>query len=110
MTRCATCNSLMFRGYRSGGDRYCSLPCFTASSVGNFCPECLEATTPDSPGNTVTVNTIGSRLYFADDRCPKCHSVVQRKAFCVLWIPIIPLSRYRVIYSSTKRYVGRFLR
>jgi hypothetical protein len=110
MARCVTCNTIIVGGYRSGEDRYCSLPCFTASPLGNFCPECVDATTPDSPGGTFTFNTVGTRLFFADDRCPKCHSIVQRKAVCAFFLPVIPLSRYRVIYVSGGRYLGRRLR
>ena len=110
MTRCATCNTLMFGGFRSGTNRYCSFVCYTASPLGGFCEDCLGTTAFNSPGNTSTLNTVGTRLYFAGDRCPNCHSIIQRKAFCILWIPIIPLSRYRVIYVSSTRYIGRRLR
>ncbi len=49
-------------------------------------------------------------MFFARDRCPKCHSIVRQKAVCAFLIPIIPLGRYRVLYVDRKRYVGRKLR
>jgi hypothetical protein len=110
MARCGTCNTLMIGGYRSGNEQYCSLPCYTASPLGGFCQDCLDATTADTPGGSFTFNTFGVRLYFAGKRCPKCHSIVQRKAVCAFYIPIIPMARYRVIYVGGNRYLGRKLR
>jgi hypothetical protein len=110
MSRCANCNTMMMGGYRAGDDRYCSLPCYTASPQGNFCEDCMDATTADSPGSTFMVNTVGTRMCFSRDRCPKCHSIVQRKAIVALYIPLIPLAKYRVIYVRGGRYVGRRLR
>ena len=110
MARCTNCNTVMWGGYKSGEGAYCSLACYTASSLGDFCPECLAATTSDSPGGTFTFNSVGTRLFFSRDRCPKCHSIVQRKAVCALYIPLIPLAKYRVLYFGGNRYVGRKLR
>ena len=107
MTRCAVCRRSMVGGYKSGSDRYCSLPCFTASPVAGFCKACLAATSDKAPGGTYTFNTVGTRLFFAADRCPECHSIVQKKAVCALFIPLIPLGKYRVIYVDSKRYIGR---
>ena len=106
MTRCAVCQRAMAGGYRAGADRFCSLPCYTHSPTG-FCKACLASTSNDAPGGTFTFNSIGTKLFFANDRCPECHSIVQRKAICALFIPLIPLGTYRVIYVGPSRYVGR---
>lgn len=100
----------MVGGYRAGEERFCSLPCLTASSAQSFCEACVDATTPKSPGNTFNIQSFGTRMYFAKHRCPTCHSVVQTKAICVLFVPIFPLGRYRVIYFSQTAFAGRALR
>src|SRR5258706_4080157 len=110
MARCSACNRITIGGYKAGADRFCSLPCFTASPLNGFCADCAKATTDESPGGTFTFNTFGTRLSFVRDRCPECHSIVQTKAICGFFIPLIPLGRYRVIYVSGSRYVGRRLR
>src|SRR5437870_1680365 len=119
MRRCATCQRLLLisgyvLGYRAGTDRYCSIGCFASNPRSSFCWECREATTSESPGNTFLLNAIGTRLCFSRDRCPKCHSIVQLKAFTILFVPIAPLGWYRVLHSPrgnfmSSRYVGRRL-
>jgi hypothetical protein len=110
VTRCSCCNRLMVGGYRAGEERFCSLPCLTASSAQSFCEACVDATTPKSPGTTFNFQSFGTRMYFAKHRCPTCHSVVQTKAICALFVPIFPLGRYRVISFSPTAFAGRALR
>jgi hypothetical protein len=78
-----------------------------------FCARCRSETTDESPGDTFTMNFVGTSLIGDSDRCPACGSVVQTKWYR-LFIPIIRLGRYRVIYSEkdpfSSRYVGRKLR
>jgi len=108
MTRCKVCNNIVVSStLRDGADSFCSIYCFTQSATPGFCKDCLEATTSKSPGSTYTFNGIGTRLYFARDRCPSGHSVVQTKFIVVLRIPLIPLGRYRLIFTGRTRYVGR---
>ena len=107
MTKCAVCRKRMMGGYKVGTDRFCSLQCFTHSPTGTFCQACLDSTSPQSPGGTYTFNTVGTRIFFSRDRCPSCHSIVQRKAFCALFVPLIPLGSYRVIYTGPTQYIGR---
>jgi hypothetical protein len=97
----------MAGGYRDGEKRYCSLQCYTASPLGTFCPACLACTSAQSPGGTFTFNSIGTTLWSAKDRCPTCHSVVQTKNFGVLFLPLIPLGKFRMIYVGPKRFLGR---
>jgi hypothetical protein len=65
-----------------------------------FCSSCTASTTPDSAGELVSVNGIGHVLYGWSGRCDRCQSVIKRLFICILFIPIWPLARYRVIYSQ----------
>jgi endogenous inhibitor of DNA gyrase (YacG/DUF329 family) len=107
MTKCSVCGKRMVGGYKAGAERFCSLQCYTYSPSGTFCKACLDSTSLQSPGGTFTFNTIGTRLFFSRERCPSCHSIVQRKAFCALFVPLIPLGTYRVIYTGPSQYIGR---
>jgi hypothetical protein len=108
MRRCKVCNTIVVGStLRDGADSFCSLYCFTKSTTPGFCKDCLDATTPKSPGSTYLYNGIGTRLLFAKDRCPTCHSVVQTKFFVLAIIPLIPLGRFRLIYTDRLKYVGR---
>ena len=73
-----------------------------------FCYRCWSETTDESPGHVVTLNLIGTRLLGCDDQCAVCGSVVQRMWFCIV-LPILPLSRYRVIRMPRDEYIGRML-
>ncbi|WP_328438107.1 tetratricopeptide repeat protein [Streptomyces sp. NBC_00444] len=76
-----------------------------------FCGPCTDETIAWHAPDTETVNGIGTVLYGWADPCPRCGSVVKREYFCVLWIPLWPMGRYRVITLSRSltgsRYVGR---
>lgn len=74
-----------------------------------FCYRCWADTTDESPGDTLTVNLIGSRLVGRHDRCTVCDSVVQTMWFCIV-VPIVPLDRYRVIHLTSGKYIGRMLK
>ena len=86
--------------------------------VDGFCQRCRSSTMDEPPGNTTTVNLVfGTRLTGHDDKCPTCGSVVQTK-WVWIGIPIIPLGKYRVIWTGpakgwlhvTQPYIGRRLR
>ncbi|MFD8492966.1 tetratricopeptide repeat protein [Amycolatopsis sp. NPDC059657] len=72
-----------------------------------FCGPCTDGTIASRAPDTQTVNGIGTCLYGAADRCPRCGSVVKRLYFCLLWIPIWPMRSYRIIWVGGSRYVGR---
>jgi hypothetical protein len=100
----------MLSGYSADGQKFCSLACCTYSPLGGFCGRCISETTIESPGSTSTVNFIvGTRMVDVRNRCPDCHSIVQRKlllGFLFWWT----LARYRVIYAGGEQYVGRRLK
>lgn len=52
----------------------------------------------------------GSMLLGGAERCPTCHSIVQRLVYFVLFFPVWWRSRYRVIYTSRFSFVGRALK
>ncbi|WP_370949981.1 tetratricopeptide repeat protein [Amycolatopsis sp. cg5] len=74
-----------------------------------FCGPCTDGTIASRAPDTQTMYGIGTRLYGAADRCPRCASVVKRLYFCVFWIPLWPMRSYRVIWVGHSRYVGREL-
>jgi len=74
-----------------------------------FCFRCWAETTDESPGLTLTINFIGTRLLGSDDPCPECGSVVRKMWFCVV-LPLIPLDRYRMIRLRRGQYIGRRLK
>src|SRR5437868_2590915 len=59
---------------------------FPSERIGadGFCASCRDQTTDETPGNTRTVNFIGTRLIGHDDRCSVCGAVVQTCWFCLL--------------------------
>lgn len=81
--------------------------------VHPFCGPCTDETIAWLAPDTETFNGIGTLFYGAADPCPRCGSVVRRLYFCVLWIPVWPMGRFRIITLSTSligsraRYVGR---
>lgn len=75
-----------------------------------FCESCLADTLPEDAGSTSTFNGMGTRLYSFSDECPECQSRVQHLFFCFLWIPLVPLGRFRVKYCAPQRYFSRRLR
>jgi hypothetical protein len=110
MDRCARCNTaILFGGIREEGQIFCGRLCFENHKYQGFCPSCVAETKDTSPGGTYTLNGIGTKLYGNYVKCPTCFSVIKRKWFCVLLIPVIPLSRYRIKFVSGNRYIGRLL-
>jgi hypothetical protein len=74
-----------------------------------FCTTCLERTSPRSSGGTFTFNGIGLMLYGRKDPCATCASVVKTLWFCVLFIPLVPFGKYRVIELGRRRFLSRRL-
>jgi hypothetical protein len=110
MPACTICGVPVAGSYRRDGDAiFCSLACMTKNATGEFCERCLADTIDASPGGMFTFNLVGTNLIGGKERCPDCHSVVQRKVFQFV-IPLVPLKRYRVLWVSPVEYRGRELR
>ena len=107
--KCSNCGSRVVWGQRDELGVYCSEQCRSFLHYPGFCQTCADGTTAQDAGSTTTLNGIGTRLYGGGSRCPLCASIVQTKFFCLLFIPLIPLGRYRVRYVSPKRYLSRKL-
>ena len=83
---------------------------FPSERIGpdGFCDTCRAATTDESPGSVAAVQLIGTRLLGHSNICPACQSILQRKWVC-FGLPLIPLSKYRIIYLESGPYFSRFL-
>jgi hypothetical protein len=75
----------------------------------SFCKACIDASTPVSSDHNITWNGVGGMFYGSRDRCPTCGSVVQSQWFCILFIPVFRVGRYRVKYVAPNRYLSREL-
>lgn len=74
-----------------------------------FCYACWAQTSDESPGDTRTVNLIGTAISGEAERCNTCGSVVKTKSIWLVF-PLIPLARYRVIRLGGNSYIGRKLK
>jgi hypothetical protein len=107
--KCINCGSRVVWGLRDELGVYCSEQCRSFLHFPGFCQTCADGTTAEDAGSTTTINGIGTRLYGSAFGCPVCDSIVQTKFFCLLFIPVIPLGKYRVKYVSPGRYLSRKL-
>lgn len=107
-TNCAYCSStIIFGGKKEGGKNFCNSICLEIFKHPDFCADCIDETVDKSPGGTFTLNGIGTRLYGWGSKCPNCSSVIKRKWFCIAFIPVIPLAKYRIKNVSSSKYIGR---
>jgi len=107
--KCTNCQMRVIKGCRDENGVFCSRQCQGWFRHPGYCPACAAATTDEGAGNTHTVNGIGTHLYWKKRPCPVCGSIVQTKFFCVFFLPLVPLGRYRVRYVSPGRYLSRKL-
>lgn len=61
-----------------------------------FCKQCLDETVEESPGSLEMFVGIGEILIGASRSCDICGSVIKKKCFTFLWIPIAYRGSYRV--------------
>lgn len=79
-----------------------------SSGVWPFCTACTMTTLPQSAPGTFRFNGIGTALLIGSGgACPHCGSVVRRRYVTLVWVPVIPLERYRIVYVDGSRYIGR---
>lgn len=110
MTKCVNCQAgIVAGGRRDERGAFCSAVCQEAHGQPLFCNNCISTTSDVTPGDSLTVNTIGVRLFGREDPCPACMSVVQRLSFCVLFLPLVRGPRFRVKYVAPNRFHTRQL-
>jgi hypothetical protein len=107
---CQNCGGLVIFARPSPTGVFCSSACRQHHKTPDFCEACLEQTHEVGAGNTCRVNGVGTALYGRGTPCPRCGSVIQQLFWCLLFIPIIPLGRFRVKYCAPGKYISRRLR
>ena len=105
--KCANCSTRVVMGKKDTNGIFCSAVCQNFFRYPGFCKRCNTSTNEKSAGSTVTVNGIGTALYGRKDPCGECGSVIQTKWFVVIFIPLIPIAKYRLKYCSPGRYISR---
>lgn len=112
MVRCKLCQrQILFGGYSSGEDRFCSLGCFAFNPSGVFCDRCYGETTDKSPGSSGLTNYTGSKYVADSERCPTCHSAIVKKRWRLFGVTVAKVGvRYRVLFVDGNQYVGRRMR
>jgi hypothetical protein len=107
MPTCVRCGRrVLFSGYRDDAGRYCSIHCYASNPALAFCLDCEDATTGHAVGGTFTFNGIGTIFAGAKGRCAKCHSVIQGKYIALLYVPVLPLGRHRVLYQPRPSFTS----
>lgn len=109
LEKCPNCGGRVLKGVRNQRGVFCSVECSNNAIHPGFCAACMDATTDKSSGGTFTFNGIGTKLYGAKDQCRTCGSIIQRHWVTFLWIPLIPLGRYRVKFTQPRRFLSRRL-
>lgn len=104
--KCANCATRVVMGKRDENGVFCSKICQNFYRYPCFCA-CDAATTPQVAGSTYTMNGIGTHLYGSKNPCAECGSTIQTKFFVVLFIPLIPLGKYRTKWTSPGQYLSR---
>jgi hypothetical protein len=94
------------------GRTYCSEACMQWLGEGprSFCKKCQFETIARASGNLSRFNGIGTTFLGSSNACAECRSVVKRVWFTVLFIPVVPMGRYRVIQMSPQEFLSRRLR
>jgi hypothetical protein len=108
--KCNNCGIRLITGKRDQNGIFCSVQCQVYYANPGFCKSCDAATTPESAGSTTTVNGIGTKIYGNGNPCSQCGSVIQTKFFVVIFIPLIPLGKYRIKWATPSRYISRKLK
>lgn len=105
--KCTNCATRVVIGKRDEKGIFCSKICQDFYRYPGFCKACDAATTPQVAGSTYTVNGIGTQLYGSKNPCPECGSTIQTRFFVVLYIPLIPLGKYRTKWTNPGQYLSR---
>jgi hypothetical protein len=106
---CVNCKGMVFKGIETERGLVCSAECRDFTAHPGFCAQCTAISTEKSSGGTWVVNGIGTRLYGSKDRCPTCGAVSQTHWITFLYLPVIPLGKYRVKKVSPSSFLSRKL-
>jgi hypothetical protein len=71
-----------------------------------FCPACTAETADQGAGRMFRMNGCGLGFYGWRDYCRDCGSSIRSHCISLLWVPVIPVGRYRVIYTSKDLVMG----
>ena len=107
--RCDNCGRKALAEFRNKSGAYCSAECRDYVAYPGFCKVCADSSTPISAGHNITFNGMGGMFYGTSDRCETCGSVLRSQWFCLLFVPIFRVGRYRVKYVAPNRYLSREL-
>jgi hypothetical protein len=109
MKKCRNCgNRILFGAVAVPDGDFCSSNCLEGFQKlkSGFCEKCREQTTADTAGNLRQFNGIGTAFGpFSKDKCPECGSVIKTKWF-TFGLPLVPLEKYRVLYTMQKGALG----
>jgi len=108
VSSCSNCNATLISAAVKDGDlKFCSKKCHEHYKIPDFCDDCISSTTDKSSGNLYRLNGIGTTLIGFMDECPKCKSILKTYWFTFLFIPLIPLAKYRLKYVTKDSFITR---
>lgn len=135
LDKCENCGSrVVFGGKTLDGKQFCFDECLSYFKNPNFCSKCESESIDESPpylhlyisgigvgfpqsvygksiyNFAVYINTLISKSFgsfFKRETCSICNSTIRRYWFLLAFIPIIPLSRYRVKFRTPKDMICR---
>ena len=107
--KCDNCGARVLKGFDSERGHFCSKECMSFAAHPGFCPACVAITTDKPSGGTYTLNGIGTALYGSKDPCSVCGAVTRTHWITLVFVPVIPLGKYRVKYIQPRRFLSRKL-
>ena len=112
MKCCVACHQLIaFGAIRRDDKCFCSHACMSTVYEIGFCEICLDETDECSPESLSQPCGCGVAFYNSwwHSNCVECGSQVARVWITLLYLPIIPLRRYRVFYLGDFEFIARRL-
>jgi hypothetical protein len=110
LTSCTNCRRrLVAFSYRDQAGRvFCSEQCVEwFNGPRRFCAKCVAETTKGSVSGLVRINGCGNTFLGYSSKCATCNSVVRREVITILFVPVFPRKRYRVLYAAPKNFYSR---
>ncbi len=75
-----------------------------------FCPICIEDTLPQTTGNLLRINFVGTTIKNIGFRCNICKSLVAEKRFTLYGIPIHTFGYFRIQEIYPRSFYARKLK